>query len=188
MSHILPHNQHNQCFGMFLVSSQLLSWYLRRFRRKKDFKTRKTAVLLLRTINRRKHHLLFARVLQQRLHLDRYPQVDDMLHVSVFGRVQFDVVLGQNLHDGPDFQPPLCLWDSVPAVKTRWGTVIVTADAVDGEQLTQSLSLPSGRPKAGRWATSSSCPAHRRSPVCLQRYDLSDQQTVNLLPNSSLLY
>lgn len=38
-----------------------------------------------------------------------------MLHVSAFRCVQFDVVLGQDLHDRPDLQPPLCLWDAMPA-------------------------------------------------------------------------
>lgn len=47
------------------------------------------------------------------------PAVDDMLHVGVFGRVQLDVILGQDLHDGPNFQPPLRLRDPVPAEKTE---------------------------------------------------------------------
>lgn len=37
-----------------------------------------------------------------------------MLHVSVFGCVQLDVVLGQDLHDGSDLQPPLSLGNAVP--------------------------------------------------------------------------
>lgn len=43
-----------------------------------------------------------------------------MLNVSKFGRVQFDVVLGQNLHDGPDLHPPLALRDTVPAAWIAW--------------------------------------------------------------------
>lgn len=46
---------------------------------------------------------------------ERAPLLDHMLHISAFGSVQFDVVLGQDLHDRPDLQPPLCLWDAMPA-------------------------------------------------------------------------
>ena len=47
-----------------------------------------------------------------------------MLHVGVFGCVEFDVILGQDLHDGPDLQPPLCLRDAVPAADR--GGILVT--------------------------------------------------------------
>lgn len=45
--------------------------------------------------------------------------LDHMLHVGVFRGVQFDVIFSQNLHDGPDFQPPLCLRDAAPATDGR---------------------------------------------------------------------
>lgn len=43
------------------------------------------------------------------------PLLDHMLHVCMFGCVELDIVLCQDLHDGPDLQPPLCLGDAVPA-------------------------------------------------------------------------
>lgn len=39
-----------------------------------------------------------------------------MLHVCMFRCVELDVVLGQDLHDGPDLQPPLRPGDAVPVV------------------------------------------------------------------------
>lgn len=44
------------------------------------------------------------------------PLLDHMLHVCMFRCVELDVVLGQDLHDGPDLQPPLRPGDAVPAV------------------------------------------------------------------------
>lgn len=35
----------------------------------------------------------------------------------MFGCVELDVVLGQDLHDGPNLQPPLCLGDAVPVAE-----------------------------------------------------------------------
>ncbi len=49
----------------------------------------------------------------------RTPLLDQVLHVSMFRCVQLDVVLGQDLHDRPDFQPPLGLGDAVPAADRR---------------------------------------------------------------------
>lgn len=46
------------------------------------------------------------------------PLLDHVLHVCMFCGVELDVILGQDLHDGPDLQPPLCPGDAVP-VKTH---------------------------------------------------------------------
>lgn len=45
--------------------------------------------------------------------------LDHMLQVGVFRGVQFDVIFSQDLHDGPDFQPPLYLRDAAPATDGR---------------------------------------------------------------------
>lgn len=47
---------------------------------------------------------------------ERTPLLDHMLHVCMFRCVELDVVLGQDLHDGPDLQPPLRPGDAVSAV------------------------------------------------------------------------
>lgn len=39
-----------------------------------------------------------------------------MLYVCMFRCVELDVVFGQDLHDGPDLQPPLRPGDAVPVV------------------------------------------------------------------------
>lgn len=44
----------------------------------------------------------------------------DVLQVGFLRGVQLDVVLGQDLEDGPQLQPPLLLGDAVPAEPGRW--------------------------------------------------------------------
>lgn len=46
------------------------------------------------------------------------PLLDHVLHVCMFRGVELDVVLGQDLHDRPDLQPPLRPGDAV-TVKDR---------------------------------------------------------------------
>lgn len=46
--------------------------------------------------------------------LERNPLLDYVLHVCVLRCVELDVILGQDLHDGPDLQPPLRPGDAVP--------------------------------------------------------------------------
>lgn len=41
------------------------------------------------------------------------PLLDDVLHRSLFSNVQVDLVLGQDFQDGPQFNPPLCFWNTM---------------------------------------------------------------------------
>lgn len=81
------------------------------------------------------------------------PLLDHMLHVCAFRCVQFDVILGQDLHYRPDFQPPLHLWDAMPAADDR-GSVTFYAHRCspvykNNTHLTQNLCLPLGQREAG---------------------------------------
>lgn len=57
------------------------------------------------------------------------PLLDDVLHCRLFRNVKVDLVLGQDFQDGPQFNPPLCQWDSVSAEKKdlMWKKLHVTA-------------------------------------------------------------
>lgn len=82
--------------------------------------------------------------------------LDHMLHVGVFRGVQFDVIFSQDLHDGPDFQPPLCLRDAAPATDGRdhsltcYCTYILTTCELENIYHTQNLCLPSIQREVGR--------------------------------------
>lgn len=83
---------------------------------------------------------------------ERTPLLDHMLHVCMFRCVKLDVVLGQDLHDGPDLQPPLGPRDAVPVVNRLELTPHSdNTEYTDGEKsrLTQSLCLPSAQREAG---------------------------------------
>lgn len=82
----------------------------------------------------------------------RSPLLDHMLHVCMFRCVQLDVVLGQDLHDRPDLQPPLGPGDAVPGVDRPELTPHSDNTEHTDEQvrrLTQSLCLPSAQREAG---------------------------------------
>lgn len=82
----------------------------------------------------------------------RTPFLDHMLHVCMFRCVELDVVLGQDLHDGSDLQPPLRPGDAVPVVdRPELTPDSDNTEHTDGEkrQLTQSLCLPSAQREAG---------------------------------------
>lgn len=75
-----------------------------------------------------------------------------MFHVCMLRCVKLDVVLGQDLHDGPDLQPPLRPWDAVPVVNRLELTPHSdNTEHTDGKKrrLTQSLCLPSAQREAG---------------------------------------
>lgn len=83
---------------------------------------------------------------------ERTSLLDHMLHVCMFRCVELDVVLGQDLHDGPDLQPPLRLGDAVPVVdRPELTPHSDNTEHTDGKKkrLTQSLCLPSAQREVG---------------------------------------
>lgn len=97
------------------------------------------------------------------------PLLDHVLHVCMFCGVELDVVLGQDLHDGPDLQPPLCPGDAVSVKTHRRRLHAFTSDDTErtdgrrgdslkvcvflqlGKRLEHERSLPHAQHAGGVW-------------------------------------